>query len=67
MKYPIGTTFTMRHGKITRVHTVVDFYTTTNMAGEIVLQRYVAAHDFLGQQLITVNITETAISRGLIK
>lgn len=61
MKFPVGTTFTTR-GKAKRVCTVTDYHTTTNLAGVIVKQRYVATHDFMGQASAETDITETTIA-----
>jgi hypothetical protein len=65
MKYPIGTKFKTR-GKAPRECVVVDYLTTTNMQGDIVKQRYVAQHTFLGQTVTDYDVVETTIARGLI-
>lgn len=65
MKYPIGTKFKTR-GKAPRECVVVDYLTTTNMQGDIVKQRYVAQHTFLGQTVADYDVVETTIARGLI-
>jgi hypothetical protein len=62
-KFPIGTKFTMR-GKAPRIHTVIDFLTTRNLAGEIVATRYVTTHEFMGQVLTNIDVCETTIARG---
>jgi hypothetical protein len=65
MKYPIGTKFKTR-GKHPKECVVVDYLTTTNLNGDIVKQRYVAQHEFLGQVLTDYDVVETTISRGLV-
>lgn len=63
MKYPIGTQFIPR-GKDNRVYTVIDLLTTRNESGEIVRQRYLCEHDFLGQNVKSEE-AEATIARGL--
>ena len=65
MKHPIGTTYKRRYGKIRQDCTVIDYYTTKNLAGDIVKRRYVTAHDFMGSTLVDYDVTETEISRCL--
>ena len=64
-RFPVGTQY-IPTGKNRAVHTVTDFLTTRNLAGEIVAVRYTATHDFLGQPITTYNIIETTIARGLL-
>jgi hypothetical protein len=64
MKYPQGTKFIRRGDKNKRVLTVIDYHTTRNISGDIVKQRYVAGHEFMGQTIIEIDICETTISRG---
>jgi len=69
-KFPIGTKYKVRFGKGKndyRVCTVVDFYTTCNLQNEIVRQRYVSAHDMLGQYVFNYDVCETTIARNVIK
>lgn len=66
MKYPIGTKFKTR-GKAPRVCTVVDYHTTTNLAGEVVKERYVATHEFMGQIVTDYDVCAVTIARGLIE
>lgn len=66
MKYPIGTKFKTR-GKHPKECVVVDYLTTTNLAGDVVKQRYVTQHSFLGQIVTDYDVVETTISRGLTK
>ena len=47
------------------VYTVVDFYTTCNMSGEIVNQVVVAEHEFCGQVMKTEHPFATVV-RGKI-
>ena len=64
-RFPVGTQY-IPTGKNKSVHTVTDFLTTRNLAGEIVSTRYIATHDFLGQSIATYDIVETTIARGLV-
>jgi hypothetical protein len=66
MKYPQGTKFIRRGDKQRRVCTVIDYHTTRNISGDIVKQRYVAGHEFMGQTIIETDICETTIARGEI-
>jgi len=61
-RFKIGTIF--KHGR--NICTVVDFHVTTNLSGEIVRERYVAAHDFLGQEVLELDIVDTTIARNII-
>jgi hypothetical protein len=63
--HKIGTKFKTR-GKHPRECTVVDIYTTTNLAGEVVKTEYLCEHEFMGQKMKTLQIA-TTISMGLIK
>lgn len=70
MRYPVGTKFTQMVGaapKVKRECVVVDYHTTRNLAGEIVRERYVVAHEFLGQTITESDICETTIARALWK
>lgn len=66
MKYPVGTKFKTR-GKAPRTCTVVDYLTTTNLAGEVVKVRYVATHEFMGQTITDRDVVATTIALGLIQ
>lgn len=61
--YPIGTTC-MSAGKHPRWCRVVDIWTTTNSAGEVVKVRYVAEHEFCGNTVRDVDVPHTTIARG---
>ncbi len=65
MKYSIGTKFATR-GKYSKLHTVVDFYTTYNIMGELVKERYVTSHDMCGQKVYDGDVTETTIDMSTI-
>ena len=68
-KFAVGTRFMRRvSAKLlkTRECTVVDFWVTRNLAGEVVRVGYVATHEFCGQQIEERDICETTIARGLI-
>ncbi len=63
MKYPVGTTFTPRR-KNTYTATVIDYHTTTNLAGEVIKARYVCTHDFCGKTVTDYDVSPTTIARG---
>lgn len=66
MKYPVGTKYTRRVARnVTRDYTVVDYHITRNMSGEVVKERYVTSHEFMGQALIDYDVTQTEIDRAL--
>lgn len=62
MKFPIGTKYTDRKG---RECVIVDIYTTTNHAGQVVKVRYVAAHKLMGQSVLDHDVCETTIRRAI--
>jgi len=62
----IGTTFYMR-GKTPKVCTVTDILTTTNSKGEVVDIRFVAVHEFMGQQIEDNNVIDNSILMRLIE
>ncbi len=63
MKYQIGTQFIPVGGH--SVHIVVDYHETKNLAGDVVKGRYVTKHKFMGQDVITHDVLETTIARGI--
>ena len=63
-QYPVGTKF-MTRGKGARLCTVVDFYTTRNLAGEVVKTTYVASYEFCGQPMVDRDVCAVTIARGL--
>lgn len=63
-RFPIGTKFTPRGRKFGKECTVVDFYITTNLAGDIVNSCYVATHSFMGQMITDSHVLETTIAMG---
>jgi len=65
-RFPVGTKFNTR-SMSPRLCTVVDFHVTTNLAGEVVRARYVSTHEFMGQLITTIDITDTAVARGLVE
>lgn len=65
MKFPLGTKFTMRRGKAIRECTIVDFYTTSNMALDVLKERYVVEYEFLGQKMRDCDVVETTIAMAL--
>lgn len=65
-RFPVGTQFIPLGAKNKIVHTVVDFLTTKNLAGEIVQCRYVSEHEFLGQKVRNIDVADSTIARGLI-
>ena len=64
MKYAIGTTFKTR-GKHKKTCTVIDFYTTTNIQGQVVAERYVCTRELMGQTITDRNVVQTSIDMGL--
>jgi len=67
MKYQIGTKFIPMESKVRRdVHSIVDFHVTKNMRGEIVKERYVTSHSFMGQEIIKSDIPQATIDRSEI-
>jgi hypothetical protein len=67
MKYKIGTKFIPMESKVRRdVHSIVDFHVTRNMCGEIVKERYVTSHLFMGQNVIKSDIPQSTIDRAEI-
>lgn len=64
MKYPIGTRYNKKHGNQVIEHTIVDFLTTYNLAGEIVNERYVTVHEFCGQNIRDYNVPQIEIDRA---
>lgn len=64
MKYPIGTVY-KQTGKRGDVCTVIDFLTTRNLAGEVVSERYVSTHLFMGQLMTNNDVPAASIARGL--
>lgn len=65
-KYGVGTTFRTR-GKNSRECRVVDVLRTYNLAGELVRVRYVATHDFAGQEVTDSDVVETTIAMGVVE
>lgn len=63
-KYPVGTKY-YTSGRHPKLCTVVDFLTTTNLAGEVVRERYVSTHEFCGQTIKDSDVLTTSIARGL--
>lgn len=53
-------------GKIKNVCTVTDIHKTYNNAGELVKTRYVATHDFCGQQVSDYDVCIVTIQRNAI-
>jgi len=60
----IGDQFIKRGKRIKHVNTVVDMHTTYNLAGDVVSVRYVATHEFCGQQVTERDIGATTILMG---
>ena len=63
-QYPVGTQFTPRKKGRSDLETVIDFHTTTNLAGDIVSTCYVIEHEFMGQK-IRSTCNKTTIPRAL--
>lgn len=64
-RFPIGTQY-RTSGKHPDTCTVVDQLTTRNAAGEVVRERYVSTHEFLGQVITDHDVVDTTIARGLL-
>jgi len=63
--FDLGTTFKKQGRKDKdRIYTVEDIYTTTNIAGHVVKQRYVASSTFCGQKVTDRDIPSATIARG---
>lgn len=62
--YPIGTKF-KTGGKRPRLCTVTDILKTYNSADELVRTRYVATHEFCGQQVADSDVNAVTIARGI--
>jgi len=65
-RFPVGTQFVPIGRKDKTVHTVVDYLTTKNLAGEIVGAKYVSEHEFCGQKVRNYDVADSTIARGLI-
>ena len=64
-QWPIGTKFRPLGTRYKDpIEVVVDIYTTTNSKGEVVRTRYIAEHEFCGQQ-VRNEFTKTTISRAI--
>lgn len=63
--YSVGTRFKTRDRKNNHIYTIVDVYTTTNLADEVVKVEYVTAHDFMGQK-IKGTVIKTTIDMGTL-
>ena len=65
-RFPVGTQFIPIGRKDKTVCTVVDYYVTKNLAGEIVNAKYVSEHEFCGQKVKNYDVADSTIARGLI-
>ena len=66
-RFPIGLQYSKKRfpkAKELTTYTILNIYTTTNEAGNIVRIRYLVAHDFLGQR-VTEELCDTSIARAL--
>lgn len=57
-KYAVGTKYISR-GKAKKECAVMDFLVTRNLAGEIVKEEYLVAHNLLGQGILSHEIELT--------
>jgi len=64
MKYQIGTKFIPRG--LDSIHEVIDYHITSNSRGEIIKERYVTSHSFMGQDIIKSDIPQATIDRSEI-
>lgn len=62
--YPIGTQY-LSSGKCPRICTVVDHHFTYNSKNELIKMRYVATHNFMGQEITDCDVVAVSIARGL--
>lgn len=62
MKYQIGTKFIPRG--LDSIHKVIDYHITSNSRGEIIKERYVTSHSFMGQEIIKSDIPQATIDRS---
>ncbi len=60
----IGLKFVRPWTKRKDVETITDIYETRNSAGELVRTRYVATHEFMGQQMVDSDIVIVSIQRS---
>ena len=65
-RFPIGTKFMTRNGKVSRVCTVSDHMTVTNSQGIVVKRYYQATHEFCGQSVTDHEVCDTTIARNLV-
>jgi len=65
-RFPIGTQYLHKRGKVERICTVVDILKTYNHTGELVSIRYVSEHEFLGQKVLDRDVVDATIARNLI-
>ncbi len=64
-KFQIGQKY-IKRGKRKDICTVIDIHTTYNSAGEVVKERYVSTHTFMGQVVTDRDVVETTIAMGAI-
>ena len=60
----VGTQFIRRGTNRKDVETVVDIHKTYNLAGELVKERYVATHEFMGQTVTDRDVVAPTIQMG---
>lgn len=60
----IGLKFVRPHTKRKDVETITDILSTYNSKGELVRTRYVATHEFMGQQIADSDIVIVTIQRA---
>lgn len=63
-EFPIGTKYVTR-GKSPKECTIIDVLKTYNSAGTHVMTRYVASHEFMGQEVIERDVHATTVAMGL--
>lgn len=61
-RFAVGTKFRSK----TCICTVTDIWTTRNLQGDIVKERYVATHDFCGAQVTDCDVVDATIARGMV-
>lgn len=65
IRFKIGQQYTTKHGKATRLHTIVDILRTYNDKGGLVKVCYVATHELMGQAIVDHEVCDTTIARAL--
>lgn len=65
-RFAIGDQYKTR-GKHQRICTIVDILRTYNAADELVRIRYVATHNFMGQEIMDSDVCDATVAMGLLE